>query len=272
MNSFNQITSAVFDLLLAPLGHQPAGFDMLLWPVLCGVVALIIWKYVSNQQGIEWARDQIKMHLLEIRLWRHDLTVVFGAVARILAKNAVYIGYNITPGLILALPFTIVLVQLEANYAKAPVPVGTVELLHVTLESDTEVKPVEVALNLPDGIVLDAPPVRTPDGEIFWRLRAETAGDHLLTLTAGDHELVKGWAVGGEPRKVPQMRTKSWEALLYPGEGGIPAQSPFYDARIAYPDRVMPWLWDGEFGVLMWFFVFSLLAGFALKDVFGVTL
>ena len=122
------------------------------------------------------------------------------------------------------------------------------------------------------GVALDAPPVRTPDGEVFWRLRAETAGDHVLTLRAGDAVLEKGWAVGGKARKVPIKRTKSWDALLYPGEAGIDSSSPFYTVALHYPERRLPWLPDGELGVLLWFFALSLVAGFALKDVFGVTL
>jgi hypothetical protein len=272
VNTFNAISSAVFDVLLAPFGHGAAGFDLLFWPIVCGVIALIIYKYVSNQRGIERAKDQIKMHLLEVRLWRHELRTVFPAIGRILVKNAVYVGHNLAPMVVLIVPFLIVLVQLEANYAFAPSEPGTVQLLHVTLAEDAVVRPTEVRLALPEGVSLDAPPVRTPDGEVFWRLRADAPGDHVLTLQAGDAVLEKGWAVGGPPRKVPVKRTRDWEAFLYPGEAGIPAGSPFHAAVLRYPVRQLPWLPDGELGVLAWFFILSLVAGFALKDVFGVTL
>ena len=272
MNLFNAITTAIFDVLLAPFGHGAAGFDLLVWPVLCGIVALVVYKYASNQKGIERAKDQIKMHLLEIRLWRHDLGIVVAATAKILLKNSFYVGHNLLPMVIMMVPFLTILVQLEANYAFAPAEPGSVELLHVTLADDAQVKPTEVKLELPDGVVLDAPPVRTANGEIFWRLKAKTAGDHLLTLRAGDEVLEKGWAVGGKVRKVPIMRTRSWDALLYPGEAGISSGSAFYAAEIKYPVRSLPYLPDGELGVLAWFFVVSLVAGFALKDVFGVTL
>ena len=36
--------------------------------------------------------------------------------------------------------------------------------------------------------------------------------------------------------------------------------------------RALPYFPDGEFGILVWFLVLSLAAGFALKDLFGVTL
>ncbi len=272
MGAWNTITSAIFDVLLAPWGHELAFIDLTLWSVLCGIAALIVYKYVSNQKGIERAKNQIKMHLLEVRLWRNDPRVVFGSTGKILFKNFIYVSHNLLPMVVMFAPFMMVLFQLEANYAFDPAPVGAVEVLSVKLDPDSALKATDVQLTLPDGVELDAPPMRTPDGEAFWRLKATAPGDHELKLVAGGHELVKGWAVGGPPRKVPVMRTRSLEGFLYPGEAPIPSDSPFYSARLHYPDRPYPWLPDGEMGVLAYFFGVSLLAGFALKDVFGVTL
>jgi hypothetical protein len=42
--------------------------------------------------------------------------------------------------------------------------------------------------------------------------------------------------------------------------------------ELASPVRALPWFPDGEFGILMWALVLSLVAGFALKGVFGVTI
>ena len=33
MQAYNSISSAVFDVVMAPFGHRFAGFDLLLWPV-----------------------------------------------------------------------------------------------------------------------------------------------------------------------------------------------------------------------------------------------
>jgi hypothetical protein len=114
--------------------------------------------------------------------------------------------------------------------------------------------------------------VRTADGEIFWRLRAEAPGDHVLSLRLGEVAVRKTWAVGGGPRKVPVRRTKGWEAFLYPGEPALPRNSPVHSIALAYPERDLGWLPGGELGILATFFGLSLLAGFALKGRFGVTL
>jgi hypothetical protein len=68
------------------------------------------------------------------------------------------------------------------------------------------------------------------------------------------------------------MRTKTWEQLLHPAERSIPGDSPLYTVDLHYPDRPLRFFPDGETGILLWFFVLSLAAGFALKGRFGVTL
>jgi hypothetical protein len=272
MVTWNHTTSALFDVLLAPFGYGPAWFDLLLWPFLAGVFALVVYKRLSNQAGIARAKNRIAGHLYEIRLFRHDPLAVLASTGKIFFRNGIYVGHNLIPLAVLLVPMLVVLAQLEANYAFDPVPVGTVELLAVRLDPRAGVSARDVRLELPDGVALDAPPVRTADGEIFWRLRAEAPGDHVLSLHVGGETLTKGWAVGGEPRKVPLMRTKTWDALLYPGEPALSASSAVETVALSYPERNLGLLPGGELGILASFFGVSLLAGFALKSRFGVTL
>ena len=46
---------------------------------------------------------------------------------------------------------------------------------NVRLDPDAGVPAREVSLSLPEGVVLDAPPVHTADHQAFFRLRAEVA-------------------------------------------------------------------------------------------------
>ena len=273
MNAFNATVGAVFDVVLAPFGHRQAWFDLLVWPVLAGIVALLVYKRLSNQAGIARAKNGIVVNLLEVMLYRDDLVGVLGSTARALGQNLLYLGHNIVPMLVLLVPMMAVLVQLVAHYALDPVPVGSVDLVTARVDpAMTGAKPTDVRLELPAGVALDAPPVRTADGEIVWRIRAEAPGDHELRIHVGDRVIEKGFAVGGAPRKVPVMRTKSWEGLLYPAESAMPRDSPLYSVDLRYPERRLTFFPDGEGGILLWFFVASLAAGFALKGRFGVTL
>jgi hypothetical protein len=270
--TWNALSSAVFGAVLAPFGHRAAWFDLLLWPVLAGVLALFVYKHVSNQKGIERAKGRIAASLYEIRLFRHDPLAVIGSTGRIFLQNGLYVGHNLIPLAVLLVPMLAVLAQLEAHYAFAPAPVGSVELLEVRLDPKAKPRAREVTLELPADVALDAPPVRTADGEIYWRLRAAAPGDHVLSLHLGDETLEKTWAVGGEPRKVPVKRVKGWEAFLYPGEPALARSSAVELVALPYPERDLGLLPGGEVGILALFFGLSLVAGFALKGPLGVTL
>jgi hypothetical protein len=272
MQTFNHISSAIFDVLLAPFGHGSALFDMLVWPALLGVVAILIYKVISNQKALVRVKSQISMRLLEIRLFSHDIVQVLKSTGVILAKNVVYLGNHMLPMLVMIGPFVIILAQLVANYAYDPSPRGSVELLHVRLDPEAGVSARDVTLALPEGISLDAPPVQTADHQVFWRLRADAPGDHVLTVTVGDEIFEKGWAVGGDARKVPLKRLRGLEAILYPGESALPAAGPVLSMELDVHSRALGPLPAGELGIVLWVLIWSLAAGFAVKGLFGVTI
>lgn len=272
MQIFNGISSAVFDVVLAPFGHQRAAFDLLLWPTLMGVLAILVYKAVSNQAALARVKGQITMRLLEIRLFSHDIVQVLKSTGAILAKNVVYLGNHMIPMAVMFVPFVVILAQLVANYAYEPSPKGSVELLHVKLDPDAGVSSRDVTLTIPEGVALDAPAVRTADHQVFWRLRADQAGDHVLTVAVGDQVFEKHWAVGGEARKVPQKRLRGFEAVLYPAEGALPGSGPVQSMELAMHPRKIGPLPAGELGIVLWALVLSLAAGFAVKGLFGVTI
>jgi len=272
MQTFNAVSNAVFDPLLAPFGHERAAFDLLLWPALMGVLAIAIYKIVSNQKALARVKSQISMRLLEIRLFSHDIGQVLRSTGVILAKNVLYLGNHMVPMAVMLVPFVVILAQLVANYAYDPAPEGAVELLHVRLDPDAGISARDVDLSLPEGVVLDAPPVHTADHQAFYRLRAERPGDHVLALSVGGEIYEKGWAVGGEARKVPSRRVRGLEAILYPAEPALPAKGPLLSIDLVLHPRSLDPLPAGELGIVLWTLVLSLAAGFAVKGLFGVTI
>jgi hypothetical protein len=271
MEAYTRISSAAFDALLAPFGHRFAAFDLLLWPVILGIGALVVYKYASNQKAIARVKSQISMHLLEIRLFSHDILQVLKSTGSILIKNTWYVGQSLLPMAVMIVPMVLVMVQLVSHYAYAPAPPGAVELLRLRLDPAAGLSTRDVSLELPAGVELDAPAVRTADGRVFWRVRAEQEGDHVLTVKVGDRSFEKVWAVGGDARQVPSKRLRGWEALLYPAEPPIPSDAAVLALELDADTRSLGWFPDGELGILMWTLVWSLVAGFALRGVFGVT-
>lgn len=275
MATFNSITSAIFDPILGLFGYASAWIDILLWSIGGGIVALLVYKHISNQKGIERAKNGIKVHLLEIRLFQDDLLGIVLSTFKILWKNVLYIGHNVMPMIVMFVPMMTILFQLEANYALDPVPEGSVVTLTVELDRDvTDVSQREISIEVPEGLELLGQNQAKPGGALF-KLRADAPGDHEIAVSVGGVTEMKGLAVGGEPRKVPFLRTKSWEGYLYPGEAALDGDSPFKDMRFAkgdLPNRDLGVMPGGEGGILLVFFVLSIAAGLALKGVFGVTL
>jgi hypothetical protein len=271
MQLYNEISSAVFDALYAPFGHEYPAFDLLLWPVVMGVVALVVFKFVSNQTAIARVKKQISMHLIEIRLFSHDLLQVFKSTFSIIGKNSMYVGHNLLPMIVMLPPMGALMVQLVTHYGYAPSPVGAVELLQLKLDPTATQLADGVTLKLPAGVSLDAPVVRSADGQVYWRLRADQAGDHVLEITVDGEVFEKGWAVGGGPRKIPVKRLRGAEALLYPSERPIPSSAPVISIELETQTRPLAYFPDGEGGILLWSFGVSILAALALKPVFGVT-
>jgi hypothetical protein len=121
-------------------------------------------------------------------------------------------------------------------------------------------------------VALDAPPVGTADGQVFWRLRAAAEGDHVLAVKVGDETFEKVWSVGGDDRKIPVKRLRGLGAFLYPGERALPGGGPVTAMEMRMHTRALSAFPDGELGIVIWAMLLSLVAGFALKGVFGVTI
>ena len=149
MQAFNAATSALFNVILAPFGHGFVWWDLIVWPVLAGVVALLVYKKVSNQRGIADAKRRIMVHLLEVVIYRDDILGVLKSTVKALAQNARYLGYNVMPMVVMFVPMTVILVQLVANFAYAPLQKGDEVLLEVTLAPDHGVSSRDVVAELP---------------------------------------------------------------------------------------------------------------------------
>ena len=60
--------------------------------------------------------------------------------------------------------------------------------------------------------------------------------------------------------------------MLYPGESALPAGGSVLSMELGVHSRSLGPLPAGELGIAGWTLVLSLVAGFAVKGVFGVTL
>ena len=288
MNAINGATTWLFDLLLTPLEALGREFALIVISGIFGVLALLVFKHISSQKGIKKAKDKIKGHMIEIRLYQDDLGLVSKAIAKVLLRNLQYVCLNFGPFIPLMLPFGLVAAQMVVRYGFEPVPVveqpGTLlagEGITVKIELDDAHKrdAASLELLLPEGVEAVSKLVRVPSqGLAFQEIVATTDGAYDLTIEVGGESVVKTLYAGDQtPRKLQAERTSSaLMAVLWPAEDTLSA--PLKRVSLngltqpeAYPYASLGWLpGSGPLAVLLWFVGFSMLFGFAALKPLGV--
>ena len=289
MNSINRALDAIFDVLLTPLEAVGNEFSLIIVSGVFGVLALIIFKHISSQKGIKAAKDKIKGHMIEIRLYQNDLGLVSKAIGKVLVRNLQYVGLNFGPFIPLALPFAFVVAQMVVRYGFEPVNVQAVSDVRLAGEGTTlkiEAAPghesdvAGLTLTLPDGLEAVSPLVRAPSsGLAYQEFVATRAGNYEIVITMGGEEFVKlftarvkGEEVVDRPRALQGERVSTFfAALLWPAEDTFSGDSGLARVSFVYPESALGWLpMSGPMGVILWFLVSSMAFGFAALKPLGV--
>jgi hypothetical protein len=270
--AINQLFNSLFDLLLWPLGWLPVWIQAVAVALPAAVFALLVFRWVSDQEGIETAKDRIKAHLLELRLFSDDLIVTLRAQGKILRYNMKYLWHALLPMAVMIGPFILMLIQLESRFAFRGLELGESTILTVEVVGEPPPSQRRARLELPPGVLAETPALRVDQrGEVIWRLSAGVAGQHLITVLVDDARAEKLLSASGDRSGVsPSVyRPNDFSTLLYPVESPLPGDSPIQAVHLTYPrDRA-------EFGGLSsasWiFFGATLVFGFALRGPLGVT-
>jgi hypothetical protein len=282
IDTLNRALTAAFDVVLTPLEALGRPLALVLASGVFGVLALLVFKRISHQQGIKAAKNKIKGHLIEIRLYQDDLAVVARAIGKVLARNLQYLAYNFGPFVPLAIPFVFVLAQLVVRYAFAPVPVEPVSaqvmpgrgtMLLVTLDAEHAGLAAGLRIELPDGVRALSPLVRNAArGRACQEVVASRAGTHEIGFVLANGERQTKRLVAGTLARTlqPERSDGLLDALLWPAEERFPAESAFAKIAFRYPDSDLGWLPGGVGGVLIVFLVASMAFGFVMLKPLGI--
>jgi hypothetical protein len=269
----NAAVSGLFDALFAvlrPLG--PAG-AMAAVSLLVGLFMLFIFKKTSDQAGIRRSKDRIKAHLLELRLYKSDFGQTMRSQGGILKANGRYVLHAVRPMLVMIVPILLVLVQLDARFGARALQPGETALVKVKVDASIALGDAEPVLSAPAGIVIETPPLRIEEAhEVDWRIRAQAAGRHELTVGIGGWTGTKDAAVAvGAPAKISPLRIRrgGLDELFHPGEKPLPRGSIVASIEVTYPGGRLDYFgWRMHW--LVAFFLLSIVFGFGLKGLFGV--
>jgi len=280
MDALNGIFTTIFDLLCAPRAWVGDAAVLVLISGVFGVLALLAFKYISFQKRIARAKNLIKAHLIEIRIWQDDLRIVGVAIVKVLGRNLQYLLLNFLPFVPLSIPFAFVLAQLVTRFAYGPIAVepqpehrlaGSGVVIEVQLANESRYDAVrDVRIEYPSGIEAVSPLVRVPfEGRAYQEVAVRQPGLHAITVSLGGESQLKLLdAAPGAGMRQASREQGFFHALLWPAEASLPSDSVF--ERIAlrslrhaetYPPSDLGWLPSGAGGIVLVFLVASMLFG-----------
>jgi hypothetical protein len=273
MTVVNLVSGGIFNILLAPFRGISPWFGMIFVSLLTAFLMLWVFKLTSNQAGIRKAKNAIKAHLLELRLFKDNMRISLRAQGRIVRANMSYIACNAKPMLVMIVPFVLILAQLNLWFGAAPLKPGETTLVKVKVNHGTDPLTLDLAIEPSPGLTVETPAVRVADErEIAWRIRAPEGGPASLTFRLAGRTIVKPVAVAGQPLSKVSTHTVErsiLKELLYPGENPLPGDLPLTSIEILYPSGGLP-LFGHSVNWLVAYFALSVIFGFAFKGIFKV--
>ena len=279
MNAIQRFITASFDLVLQPLERLGMELALIVVSGVFGVLALLVFKHISPQASIRRAKDLIKGHMIEIRLYQDDLKLVTKAIGKVLWHNLRYVCLNFGPFIPLAIPFALVAGQLVARYGFEPIPVT--EVAKSQLAGEGHILSLawsggdKVRVSYPDGIVPLSELLQVPEhGRAFQEFIVQSPGQYEIGIErAGKTTVKRLWAgertsEGHRYPAVQPLRTSNWEQILWPAEASL---SHWDRVEFRYPESTLGWLpGQGPGGVLLNLILFSMLFGFIALKPLGV--
>lgn len=268
MSTFNEVIDKLLGWYFAAFRWSP-GIGLVVLSLLAGVGMLWIFAKTSKPDRIKAAKSKVYAHLLELRVYGDDPSVMWRAQKSLLKFNMRYMALMLAPALWMALPVAILLVHLESYYGRAPLGVGQEAVLTAGVRGGLDAPP---SLKAPQGVVVETEPVRVmPENQVSWRLRPTAPVSGTLRMTIGGETVEKSIDAGGAARLVSDRRVSSaWGALWHPGEPVLASRNVEW-AEIRYPGKEIE-LAGIRLHWLVWFLIFSMGSALLLKKRFRVVL
>lgn len=257
-------SASVLALFTSPLA-------IVVWlSIVIGLVMVLLFGWTSDQKAIKVAKDRLKAHLLAVRLFRDQLHVVMGSYGKVLGGTGRYLRLAFMPLLYVIIPITFLIIQVDRYLGSTPVPVSAPFLMSVEASNTDAMN--SVSLELPAELSMTAPPVHVAaENLVVWRLQAQKPGHYDVTVSTGTQSTTKRVCAGTDVARISPVRLRGhfWDRVFASAEPAIAAEVPIESISVNYPDRNIdvagyPVNW------IVLFFVLSMIAGFAFKEILGI--
>lgn len=256
--------------------------------IVIGLLMILLFGYTSDQKAIGIAKDQLKAHLLAVRLYRDQLHVVMGSYGKVLRGTGRYLKLAFKPLLYVIIPITLLIVWLDRSLGLTAIQTNTPFLVTVKLASHETgfdkigdesggVNPQaldSISIDLPPEITASAPPVHiAADNQVVWRLVASQEGAYDVKISAAGQSAAKTVRVSSQLAQLSPERWRDhfWQRMFSSGESALPENSAIESITVDYPERNIPLGIAGyEMNWIWLFFILSMIAGFIFKELLGI--
>jgi hypothetical protein len=175
--------------------------------------------------------------------------------------------------LVLIVPFSAVIAQVESRFAYRSLEPGETAILSVTFEEGVDVGGLEPTLRVPAGLLEDSPPLRASSaGQVHWRLRAAEPGLHVVRIQGSGDTSEKVAAVGvrGVQLAPALHQASDPNTALYPGEPALADGLSITRVELTYPRQRAVF---AGLSSASWIFAgLTIVAGFALRGPLRVAI
>lgn len=273
------LLNRIFDIFAFSGSPAARYMFIVLLSLVTAVIFLLIFKKTSNQKKIKYHKNKIFGYVLQIPLYKDRFGLLISSILNIFKHNGLYIAHTLVSLIFVIIPLIFIMVQLDNRYGYEPLQAEQQFFIQADLKEGTDRDTLEkVFCETSRGVELETLPLRIEDeNSVLWRAKVVNIDpEQLPTLRFGvegdvrpiEKQLVTGY--GQQPRFAPTKKQASWfNRIFYNAEGYLPADSPFTSVSTQYARAGYSLVfWDVD--VIILFFVFTLIFGFALKGVFKV--
>jgi len=257
--------------LLGFIGILPGWASNMIMSAVIGFIAILIFKYTSNQTAIGKLKDSIKANMLALKLFKDSISVTFQSQGKLFKGALLRLLYSIQPVLVMIIPFCLICSQMGVWYQASPLPKGQEASVTVQLNGSPDDQLPDAELLSGSGFETTMEGFKIPSKrQLIWKIKANENGLHKLNFNIDGRNFEKELIVGEGIKRVSEMRP-GWnfsDILFHPWEKPFRKDSIIQSISIEYPERI-----SYTSGTNWWIFyliVMSMIFGLILMPVLKV--
>jgi hypothetical protein len=233
-------------------------------------VVLYIYKWVSSPKAIKATKDQIKAHILAIRIYKDLWKVIVSSFFKSLYYTFKYFVLNFGPVLLILPVLFPAFVQMDIRYGMQPFKVGDELAVKAKLNPGLDGKEISLVEDGHYKAAMKPVFIKALD-EVNWKLEVLKPGASAIKIKVGDTVYEKRLLIGESLAAVSNRKLKQSRAdhFIYPAEKLLPEKGEVEHIYISYPGREITFA-----GITMHWLVLNLIlvviVVLALKNRFGV--